>query len=427
MTELTESTELRVPRGAGFRSYEVYQRMRLTQTTPLIRPRQLSSDQYLTDPQSLVAILREHYPCYRDWPGNCFWVTRYDDVTSVFVDDANYETRSKLWRYDRVGWGADLGATVEVRTSITKHADRLAEEIVRALISGLRDGETRDLAVEVCAAFPAVLLARTLGLPEHDHLDFFVRHLTMQRGVGFEPVARQAGLDAMDALRAYFTPLVEARRGGDGEDLVSTVARLGGSAEDLVVTLLEADHETLHGALANLWSLLLTHRDQLDVARRQPRAMKYAYLESMRHSPPVVSADRFARHEVERFGRLLPEGALLRCSSAAANRDPRVFAEPDEFVVGRPDLCQREPRGTYRADGLASGISFGTGAPSKHPAVPEDRPRSAYALARDLAVTASSVLLDELPGLRLQEGVVPLRRSRRLGEMHTCWSLPVTW
>ena len=155
--------------------------------------------------------------------------------------------------------------------------------------------------------------------------------------------------------------------------------------------------------------------------------MKYAYLETLRHSPPVISADRFARHEVERFGRLVPDGALLRCSAAAANRDPRVFADSDAFIVGRKDLCQREPRGTYRTDGLASGISFGTGAPSKHPAVPEDRPRSAYALARDLAVIASLVLLDELPTVRLQEGVVPQRRSRRLGEMYTCWSLPVTW
>lgn len=401
--------------------------MRVDETTPLIRPRQLSSDTYLTDPHPLVAILREHYPCYRDWPGNAFWITRYDDVTSVFVDEANYESRSKLWRYDRMGWGRDLGTSVEVRTAVTTYADRLGEGIARSLVALLRESPTRDLAVEYCAWLPAVLLARTLDLPEGDDDTFAVRYLTMQRGAGWEPLARVAGLSAMDELLAYFTPLLESRRSGDGEDLLSTVARIGGSAHDLVVTLLEADHETLHGALANLWSLLLTHPDQLSVAREQPRAMKYAYLETLRHSPPVISADRFARHEVERFGRLVPDGALLRCSAAAANRDPRVFADSDAFIVGRKDLCQREPRGTYRTDGLASGISFGTGAPSKHPAVPEDRPRSAYALARDLAVIASLVLLDELPTVRLQEGVVPQRRSRRLGEMYTCWSLPVTW
>ena len=153
-----------------------------------------------------------------------------------------------------------------------------------------------------------------------------------------------------------------------------------GSAEDVVATLLEADHETLPGALANLWFLLLTHPEQLEEVVAERRLVKTAYLEALRHSTPVLSAPRFARHEVERFGRLLPTGALIMCSAAAANRDPRAFADPEEFLVQRKDLCQREPRGQYRADGLCSGIAFGLGKPSIHPAVPEDRPRSRYAL-----------------------------------------------
>jgi hypothetical protein len=153
--------------------------------------------------------------------------------------------------------------------------------------------------------------------------------------------------------------------------------------------------------------------------------VKAAVLETMRHSPPVVSIDVWAPHEVERFGRLLPEGALVRLSSAAANRDGRVFHDPDTFDIHRRDLCQREPRGQYRADGLPSGISFGTGRPSKHPAVPEDGPRSRYAITRDLAVCMTRVLLDDAPAITLADGAEPTLRSLRLGEIHTCWSLPV--
>jgi pulcherriminic acid synthase len=130
---------------------------------------------------------------------------------------------------------------------------------------------------------------------------------------------------------------------------------------------------------------------------------------------------------VERFGRLLPDGALVVCSAAAANRDPRVFHDPDRFDVLRRDLCQREPRGHYRADGLASGVAFGLGTPSKYPAVPEDRPRSRYAITRDAVTTASQVLLDTVTDLRVADGAAPVLRSLRLGEMHTCWELPVTF
>jgi hypothetical protein len=59
--------------------------------------------------------------------------------------------------------------------------------------------------------------------------------------------------------------------------------------------------------------------------------------------------------------------------------------------------------------------------------VPEDRPRSLYALTRDTAVAASNVLLDRLANLRLKPGHEPRLRSLRLGDMHTCWSLPATF
>lgn len=414
----------------AWRTYEVYQRMRVGEVPAGIRPRQLSSEQYLVDPYPLLAILREHSPCYRDWPGNAFWVTRYDDVTSVFVDDANYATRPKRWAYDRLAWGRDLGAELPVSTSIAEALDAHGESVARRLVGRLGaegPADAADLATELCARYPIELLARVLDLPDGDIADFAVRYLTMQRGAGWEPAAREAGLVAMDELAASFEPLLAARRGADGTDLIGTVARLGGSAQDLVVTLLEGDHETLHGGLANLWFLLLTHPDQLADVRAHPHLVKFAWFEALRHSPPVLSADRWCRHEVERFGRLLPDGALVRGSAAAANRDPRVFADPDDFRIDRGDLCQREPRGMYRADGLPSGISFGTGPPSKHPAEPEDRPRSRYAITRDLAVTASRVLLDEFPGLRLADDAEPMLRSLRLGELHTCWSLPVVW
>lgn len=403
---------------AGLRSYEIYQRQRLRDTTALIKPRQLTSTEYLADPYPIVEILRENYPCYRDWPGNAYWISRYDDVTSVFADDPNYESRSKLWFYERVGFGRDLRDELPVLHCIAGRLDASMEPVARQLTSELGP----NLATEFCARYPIELWARVLDLPPADIAMFAERWWRMQRGYHWEPIAQQAGRDAMDELVMYFRPLIAQQR---GDDLVSVIAGLGGTAEDLVVTLLESDHETLHGGLANLWFHLLTKPDQLDVVRSDRRMVRFAWFETLRHSTPVIAAKRFARHEVERFGRLLPEGALVICSSAAANRDPRIFDEPDTFDAARKDMCQREPRGMYRADGLPAGISFGTGKPSRFPAVPEDRPRSLYAITRDAAMTATNVLLDELPGLRLADGATPTLRSLRVGEMHTCWDLPV--
>ena len=414
---------------AGYRTYEVYQRERVGETTNLLKPRELIVDEILTEPHRLLTILRENYPCYRDWVGNRFWITRYDDVTSVFADEANYETRPKRWFYGRPDLGRDLWGELPVSWSWANRVDASLDDVVARVVTDL--GATPDLATAFAARLPLELWGVVLDLPPTDLARFSERYWRMQRGWSWDAPSQLDGLAAFAELVEYFEPLMADRRGSGGDDLVSTIASLDladgpATAADLVATILESDHETLHGGLANLWFLLLTNADQLALVKDEPRLMKFAWLETLRHAPPVVAAQRFARHEVERFGRLIPGGGLLYCSALAANRDPRAFSDPDAFLVSRKDLCQREPRGQYRADGLPSGISFGTGPPSIHPAVPKERPRSMYAITRDVAVAASSALLERHPGVGLAPGAEPALRSLRLGEMLTCWELPVT-
>lgn len=426
------TTDTGDPRPAsGYRTYEVYQRERVGDSSNLLTNRELIGDEMLSDPYRLLTLLREHHPCYRDWTANRFWVTRYDDVTSLLVDRANFETRPKRQRMlDPERLGRDLHGNLSVEWAIANRTDEALGDITTRIIDDLRGTDRPDLARELAARLPMELWAAVLDLPEASRSDFATRFWRMQRGAGWDPSLRRDGVDAFDELVEFFEPLVERRRRDPGDDMISAIAGLElddgpAGAGDLVTTLLDSDHETLHGGLANLWFNLLTLPAQFDAVRSEPRLMKFAWLETLRHSPPVHSVQRFARHEVERFGRLLPDGALMQLSAAAANRDPRVFDDPDRFIVGRSDLCQREPRGQYRADGLPSGIAPALGTPSIHPAVPRERPRSMYALTRDVAVHVSARVLDAFPGLRLAPGAEPMIRSLRLGEMHTCWHLPV--
>ncbi|HJL64550.1 MAG TPA: hypothetical protein QGF70_03085, partial [Candidatus Thalassarchaeaceae archaeon] len=64
--------------------------------------------------------------------------------------------------------------------------------------------------------------------------------------------------------------------------------------------------------------------------------------------------------------------------------------------------------------------------PSIHPAVPKERPRSLYAIVRDCAVTASSMLLEKKPNIKLIDQSSPELKSLLLEEIHTCWELKVS-
>jgi len=327
-----------------------------------------------------------------------------------------------------MNYGRDLWKHLPIQWAYEKKIDENIRTVSEEAISSL-DGSTIDLAKNFAARIPLALWQKILNIPLEQAQEFARLYLQMQRGARWNPQFRQKGLQSMQGLSDLLKPIFNDRCQNPEDDFISAVAQLQLSdapptVKDLVTTILELDHETLHGGLSNLWLNLLTNPREMEKVRNDHRLMKFAWLETLRYSPPVIVADRFARQEVERFGRLIPKGGLLRCSAAAANRDPRQFDEPNVFIIGRKDLCQREPRGQYRADGLPSGIAFGLGRPSIHPAVPKGRPRSRYALIRDAAVTASLLLLEDKPSLKIADGAEPHFTCSQLGEMHTCWELP---
>ncbi|MCP4069172.1 MAG: cytochrome P450, partial [Phycisphaeraceae bacterium] len=250
----------------------------------------------LTAPRRLLTILREQYPCYRDWKGNRFWITRYDDVTSVFADDANFETRSKRWRLGDESLGRSLWGHVPVLTARATRIDGALTGIVEGAIVDLT-GAGADLSAGFAARIPLELWGAVLDLPADDLPLFAQRYWRMQRGAGWDMTDRLDGLAAFAELEADIAPLLQRRRVDPADDLISAIAQLDlddapATAADVVATVREADHETLHGGLANLWCTLLTHPDQFNVVRSDRRQMKFAWLETLRHSPPVHAVQR---------------------------------------------------------------------------------------------------------------------------------------
>ena len=186
----------------AFRTYEVYQRARPGQPSAQFRARQLYADDALVDPAVVLAPLRDAEPCYRDWPGNAFWVTRYDDVTSVFTDDANFETRPRAVLADVAARGHDLGDELDLLRCFERTADEQGESIARRLVADLSD----DLATEVCLRFPFELLCAALAVePTADLARWWI---ALPGAASWDPQVRRAGLAAFDGLATWAEPLL---------------------------------------------------------------------------------------------------------------------------------------------------------------------------------------------------------------------------
>ena len=103
----------------------------------------------------------------------------------------------------------------------------------------------------------------------------------------------------------------------------------------IVRSLLTAGVDTtVHGISAVLYGLA-THPEEWQRLRENPSLARVAFDEAVRWESPVQTFFRTANGDV-RFGDVtVPDGAKVLMFLAAANRDPRRWADPDRFDLTR--------------------------------------------------------------------------------------------
>ncbi len=137
--------------------------------------------------------------------------------------------------------------------------------------------------------------------------------------------------------------MVATRRHTLTDDLVSELIR----AEDdgdrlnadglrmLVAGLLLAGTDTTRNQLAASVHVLCDHPGQWELLAQYPELVMNAVEETMRHSPIAVGSLRTALEDVELAGVMISAGTLLIANTAAANRDPAVYDDPDRLDITR--------------------------------------------------------------------------------------------
>jgi cytochrome P450 len=103
----------------------------------------------------------------------------------------------------------------------------------------------------------------------------------------------------------------------------------------LAVGLLMAGTDTTRNQLAAAIDVFCDHPDQWELLAERPELAMKAVEESMRFSPATFGVMRYTTEDVELEGAVIPAGTFVLCNTAAANRDPSVFDEPDRFDITR--------------------------------------------------------------------------------------------
>ncbi|MEW2505642.1 cytochrome P450 [Amycolatopsis sp. NPDC047767] len=240
------------------------------------------------------------------------------------------------------------------------------EELVGEFVGRVVAAGEGDLMAELAVPLPVTVIAELLGVPVGDRERFGAWSGAMARAAepGFllAPGVAEAAAGARREFVGYFRELAAERRRAPGDDLLSALVAVADEGErlsegELLVTLtllLVAGHETTTNLIGNGVLALLRNPEQYRALARDAALAEGAVEEVLRYDSPIQLTTRTVLTDTTLGGVELAAGTTVLVLVGAANRDPRVFDEPDRFDITRAP-------GRHLAFGR--GIHFCLGAP----------------------------------------------------------------
>jgi cytochrome P450 len=348
---------------------------------------------FLADPYPRLAELRESTPVAYDDALRRWFVTRHADVRACLRDrrlgrnfrhvgsDEEFgeepldprwqafwdvERWSLLWleppEHTRIRKLVAAAFTPRAVEALREQAVELAATIAEPLLQ--RD--SFELLSDYAMPYSIGLICRMLGVPidrQWDLLDWSHAIVKMYELDTTEEQAVAAN-EAARAFAAYVEELIAERRRRPRDDMVTalTEARVDGERlsnpeiVSTIVVLLNAGHEATVNTLGNGLRALARHPGEWDRLRSGEVAPAAAIEELIRWDPPLQLFERWVLEDgVEVAGTPIPRGEKIAMLFGSANRDPRAFADPDRFDVGRSNAAEHI--------GFGGGIHVCIGAP----------------------------------------------------------------
>ncbi len=320
-------------------------------------PRELATADAQLDPLDWYAAVHDDTPIRWDEERGCWDVFDYDLVKAVANDpdrfssrfDANPDYvepedgtiagRSMLYqdppRHDELRSVVDDFFRPGAVAALEPEIEAIAHQFVDAAVA---DGDEFDLVESFSYPLPVSVIAEMLGVPAEDRAQFR-QWSTFAVAASAETGASEAAMMEMrTSLFEYFDDLVAARRDDPRDDLISRVlATEGLDREEMrgfFAILLIAGNITTTNLITNaVWSL--AEADAFDLTRGDELTLERAVEEVLRYRSPVQTHTRIALVDAEVGGETIEAGDPVGVWFGAANHDPAVFDDPNEFRPNR--------------------------------------------------------------------------------------------
>ena len=320
------------------------------------------SERYRADPYDDLANLRTESPVHKS-PLGFTLLTRYRDVSHVLksrdfgvLENSSASRFSEgsvigkvcadafLFRNDPAhGRLRALSNRAFTPARVRQLEARIKLETVRLLDRLEHDGPI-DLVQDLAYPLPLAMVCDLVGIPEAERdqvLDW--SHALCPT---LEPVVPPDLVPSLDSAAEEFGEYLKRRlyepSSSESAGLLASLKRGLRSGElteselvASVILILAAGHETTSSLIATGLMQLVRCPEDLERIKRGEVDSNLVVEEMLRYESPIAMYLRWPRRDISIDGVSLPEGEPVALHIGAANRDPDVFAAPDEFVLDR--------------------------------------------------------------------------------------------
>ena len=230
------------------------------------------------------------------------------------------------------------------RATLRLH-DTMAD-VINELVDRIADAGRCDVVTDLARPYPVPIICALLGAPREDWQQFSRWADDIFKAFSFTVDLREVEPVVMAAWRQlddYVDDMVARRRHSLTEDLLSDLIRAEDDGDRLNADelrmlaggLLLAGTDTTRNQVAASVQVLCEHPEQWEWLRGRPELAMRAVEETMRHSPIACGTLRLVTEDAELDGYIFPAGTMVLVNTAAANRDPVVYDDPDRVDIAR--------------------------------------------------------------------------------------------
>jgi cytochrome P450 family 142 subfamily A polypeptide 1 len=308
------------------------------------------------DPFPAFAWMRAEAPAFFDEQSGVWGISRYADIKEISKDPDTFSNAGGIRpEGDALPMMIETDAPEHVRRrrlvseGFTPRRIRESEEGIRricdAIIDRVCEAGTADFVRDIAAPLPMIVIGNMMGVAPEDRDALLRWSDDMLCALGSpDPTAMDRAALASIEYAEYITAVAEQRRrDNQTDDLIGTLVhaeiegdRLDESSliyESLLI-LIGGDETTRHVISGGMYELL-THPDQFARLAADRGALPLAVEEMLRWVSPIKNMARTMTRDVELHGQTLRKGQKLLLLYPSANRDERVFDDPESFDIGR--------------------------------------------------------------------------------------------